>query len=737
MDLALLIVTCVINIGLGLVIFYRDTERLYARRFLLMSVVISVWIISNFLTNHYYGSLGLVDAANRIAFMSGYGVVVAGLLFTYSFPISRSVSTPEKIIVGLLIGITILLSSTTLVAGEVSLADGELSFSNGSFAWFYIASFLTVLIMLVRNLLILPRASSNKIRQQAHIILVAFLFSALAGLTLNLLIPLVASGWHTTRLGPVSTAFLVGVIAYAIVRHGLFDIRTAVIRTVAYVLSLGTLSFIYFMLAYFASITLFEDTATTGFSTSPVNIALALLLAFIFQPVKQFFDKTTNKIFYRGRYDTDDFIARISGVLTTTTDLRALLHRAASEIGSTLKAEQTFFYVRYNHSHRVTAGTTGHASITDEEFSAIVQYSKKTRQSVIVAEIVEIEEIRNSLDKHRIAIVMPLFKDGESIGMLALGYQRTNHYTNRDVKVLGTIADELVIAIQNSLSIQEVKDINIHLQQRIEEATLELRHSNNKLKEIDKSKDEFISMASHQLRTPLTAVKGYISMVLEEDMGKITKGQREVLEQAFDSSQRMVFLIGDFLNVSRLQTGKFVLEPSQINFTKLVGEEVDQLVDTARIRNITLNYEKPSMDYMSIADDNKIRQVMMNFIDNAIFYSPSGSRVDIQLFKDEGGIIFKVKDRGIGVPKAEQAKLFTKFFRAGNARQQRPDGTGIGIYMAKKVILAHGGTIIFETKEGEGSTFGFRLPLENDPNQLGKQPDATASHTKHDSTKAR
>ena len=113
------------------------------------------------------------------------------------------------------------------------------------------------------------------------------------------------------------------------------------------------------------------------------------------------------------------------------------------------------------------------------------------------------------------------------------------------------------------------------------------------------------------------------------------------------------------------------------------------------------------------ADENKLRQVMMNFIDNAIYYSPAGGKVTVRVIKEPGAIVFKVIDTGIGVPAAERPKLFTKFFRATNARLQRPDGTGIGLYMAKKVVVAHGGAIIFETVDGKGSTFGFRLPLKD------------------------
>ena len=129
---------------------------------------------------------------------------------------------------------------------------------------------------------------------------------------------------------------------------------------------------------------------------------------------------------------------------------------------------------------------------------------------------------------------------------------------------------------------------------------------------------------------------------------------------------------------------------------------------------------------------------MMNFIDNAIFYSGrKGGVVTIHLYKEKDGAVFKVIDTGIGVPKEDQAKLFTKFFRAGNARQQRPDGTGIGLYMAKKVIVAHGGTLIFESQEGKGSTFGFRLPLKDNVEKLDKKPDTASSDGRRNSAKAK
>jgi signal transduction histidine kinase len=236
-----------------------------------------------------------------------------------------------------------------------------------------------------------------------------------------------------------------------------------------------------------------------------------------------------------------------------------------------------------------------------------------------------------------------------------------------------------------------------------------LRKANERLKELDQTKDDFISMASHQLRTPLTSVKGYVSMVLEGDVGKISTKQKELLDQAFISSQRMVYLIADLLNVSRLKTGKFIIEAKPTNLADVVEGEIRQLIETAKGRGLKLTYQKPTAFPTLMLDDTKIRQVIMNFADNAIYYTPSGGHIAVSLEDKGESIEFTVSDNGIGVPKSEQHHLFGKFYRAGNAKKARPDGTGLGLFMAKKVVVAQGGAIIFRSEEGKGSTFGFNF----------------------------
>lgn len=250
-----------------------------------------------------------------------------------------------------------------------------------------------------------------------------------------------------------------------------------------------------------------------------------------------------------------------------------------------------------------------------------------------------------------------------------------------------------------------------NLQIELEQSNKRHRANEKHLKSLDSTKDDFISMASHQLRTPLTSIKGYLSMVLDGDTGKINDLQRKMLGQAFVSSQRMVYIIADLLNVSRLQTGKFFIDRSPVNLAQVLEEEVVQLRETAEVKMIKLTFEPPEFSPPLMLDETKIRQVVMNFIDNAIYYTPEKGQIDIELKVTKKMVELRIKDSGMGVPKKDQPHLFTKFYRASNARKARPDGTGLGLFMAKKVIIAQGGSILFKSSEGKGSTFGFSFPL--------------------------
>lgn len=311
--------------------------------------------------------------------------------------------------------------------------------------------------------------------------------------------------------------------------------------------------------------------------------------------------------------------------------------------------------------------------------------------------ITAVHEAKKTLGLHTIWCIKLWARQG-LVGVMGIGFTDQGHNDlNEFARSLFVRLGEAVgIAIDHKMLLEE----NQHI-------LAQLKRSNEKLKALDRAKDDFISMASHQLRTPLTSVKGYVSMVLDGDAGKISQLQRRLLNQSFVSSQRMVYLVSDLLNVSRLKTGNFVIEPVRCNLAKVVQEEVEQLMETAKGRRLQLTYQKPEQFPIFMLDETKLRQVIMNFLDNAVYYTPAGGHIEVHLVEKPQTIEFAVVDDGIGVPRLEQRHLFTKFYRAPNARRARPDGTGLGLFMAKKVIIAQGGAVIFKSQEGKGSMFGF------------------------------
>lgn len=495
-------------------------------------------------------------------------------------------------------------------------------------------------------------------------------------------------------------------------RFGVLDVRFVIVRTMSYILTLIWVALIFCLVAYVLSYVFARDAAPDNNALfGPIAIVSALVAALVLQPLKRFFNRFTDKLLYNDNYSLNDFAVQISQTLNSTNDLRLLLERTAKLIADTVKTSQAFFFVNLlEEGHYMSAGTDRHSKVTLSEFAGIQTYPSRNSPAVI-SQFDREHPLHRMMVSHRLGLVMPLHKGDTLIGFLCLGRAKGFGYTNRDLRALSMISDELTIAIQNSLSVEEVRKLNGTLEQRVSSATHELRTSNAQLQRLDEAKDEFISMASHQLRTPLTSIKGYLSMLIEGDVGEVTKEQKHMLSEAFVSSERMVRLIGDFLNVSRLQTGKFVIEKHPVDLALLVQREIDGLAQNAAGRGMSFTYKRPKGIPTLNIDENKIQQVVMNFADNAIYYSKEKSKITVSLKKVGDAVEFKVTDTGIGVPKSEQANLFNKFFRATNARRARPDGTGVGLFLAKKVIDDHDGSIIFESTEGKGSTFGFRLPI--------------------------
>jgi len=229
-------------------------------------------------------------------------------------------------------------------------------------------------------------------------------------------------------------------------------------------------------------------------------------------------------------------------------------------------------------------------------------------------------------------------------------------------------------------------------------------------REIDRQKSEFISVASHQLRTPLTSIKWFLEMLLDGDAGALNKEQREMVEQVFQSGERMIDLVNKLLNVSRIESGRVAVKPVPTDLNIMIKGVITELLSIAKQREIKLQVSSPKLPEINI-DPNLVREVFMNLLSNAIKYSKDKSAVTLTAAVKGKDILFSIADEGIGIPKKEQVKIFHKFFRAENAVVRETEGTGMGLYVAKNVVELSGGQIWFKSEEAKGSTFFFTLPV--------------------------
>lgn len=262
-----------------------------------------------------------------------------------------------------------------------------------------------------------------------------------------------------------------------------------------------------------------------------------------------------------------------------------------------------------------------------------------------------------------------------------------------------------------------IKSVNKELEQRkeIEQLAQKLKRANIRLKKLDRLKSEFVSIASHQLRSPLTSIRGYASMLLEGTYGKLTVKAKQAIEKIADSSRFMALSVEDYLNVSRLQTGSMKYEKSKFNLAELAEKVTDELRPEAIRRGLLLSYKKQKLSSKTMvnADIGKTKQIIQNLVDNSMKYTQEGS-VEIILRDNTKTkkVYVDIKDTGIGMSEETIQLVFDKFERAENANYVNVTGTGLGLFVARTMARAMDGEVTASSEgEGEGSTFTLTLPL--------------------------
>ena len=282
--------------------------------------------------------------------------------------------------------------------------------------------------------------------------------------------------------------------------------------------------------------------------------------------------------------------------------------------------------------------------------------------------------------------------------------------------LINLIGRELKVIFRKELSTKEslCLEVSTTSMMRGKErlGTLVILHDITREKIIERMKTEFVSLVAHQLRTPLSAIEWTLRMLLDGDLGAITSEQREFIEKTYSSNERMIHLINDLLNVARIEEGKYLNKPTLASIESVIQFVVDLYKEEMGKRKLTLEFKKPKEKLPKvILDVEKMRLGIQNFLDNAIRYTRPGGKVTILINRGKREIEVAIRDTGVGIPEAQKARVFTKFFRGANAIRMETEGTGLGLFITKNIIETHGGRTWFESEENKGATFYFTLPF--------------------------
>ncbi|MFH1822911.1 MAG: ATP-binding protein [Patescibacteria group bacterium] len=230
-------------------------------------------------------------------------------------------------------------------------------------------------------------------------------------------------------------------------------------------------------------------------------------------------------------------------------------------------------------------------------------------------------------------------------------------------------------------------------------------------KAIDHLKSEFISIAAHQLRTPLSAIKWAIKMVFDGDAGPLNEEQKNLLFKGYKSNERVIRLVNDLLNVSRIEEGRFGYEFKKGDIEEVLNIAINNVERKIANNHVKFKLNKPAKVPLIYMDQERVLLLIQNLLDNAVKYTPEYGKIEISL-KVRGGYLFvNIKDNGVGIPKSDQEKIFTKFFRGVNVVRMQTEGTGLGLFIAKNIVNKHKGTIDIKSEEGRGTEVKFSLPL--------------------------
>jgi len=530
-------------------------------------------------------------------------------------------------------------------------------------------------------------------------------------------------GIHLYPYPNVTVALYPIIMTIGILQYQLFDVRIIIRRTIVYTTLLTAL-----FLTYGIIILLFAQLLPYGSfnqNTLIPNFIASLVIGFSFDPLRRWLQDRTDAFLYKKEYQQQSVLRDLSSNLNNVIGLDEALEIVMQTITKTIKVHHAVSYVfqpaensglAIKRIKQIGYQNTKNLLLQDRDFT--VDYFANNPQILTTNALLdtledeekEIEELSHrSKDKNKnldnlgevireharkqtvlrklrtldAEIAVPLHLDKQCIGLILLSGKLSDEpYGTNDIQLLELIGANAISSIQKA-----------------------------KLYEGDQMKSEFVSIASHELLTPISAIEGYLSMILDEHIGTVDEQARGYLTKVYLSSKRLSQLVKDLLSVSRIESGKMTINLQAVDMSKMITDTIDQLRFVAQNKGLTLEYTPPATALPMVkADPDRVMQVLVNLVSNGIKYTPKGN-VTLKMSSKAGHIQVDVSDTGLGMSKDQRAHLFEKFYRVASSDTVGIMGTGLGLYITKSIMERMGGSISLDSTPGKGSTFTIILPI--------------------------
>jgi len=532
--------------------------------------------------------------------------------------------------------------------------------------------------------------------------------------------------WYNINFPPYGNPLVLAYVVaytYAIIKHRLMDIRLVIRQGTVYLLIFAIVAgAVMAIMAGFIKVT-GEQVSQILISVSILALLAALL---VFDFIRRWLEKIANKYLFVSLYNYQETVKSLGQQLTRTIDLTKIIDTIIKSTADVMKLDKAGVLLRdessgvYQIQKIVGFKEENGISLVKDNF--LTEYLQKTGKSLVHEELrlqirdaanselrQRLSNLRDNMKKIEAAICLPLFREAEIQGLIVLGNKISKDaYSSQDIELLETLASQASVAIENGRLYDQVQDLTQHLQEKVDEQT---KH----LKKLFEVKTEFLHIVSHQLRTPLTALRGLLSMWSEGAFESYSPEEKQKVKQRISiSCERLNNITNDMLDTLDLEEGyaKFILEP--LDTAEIIDETVNFLKPNFDKKGLFLEFKKPEKSLPHVLGDKQyLPQSFQNLIDNAEKYTPKGGLTITLSQPDSNHIQISFKDTGIGVILQEKEHLFKdKFFRGERADKINTAGSGLGLYIVKNIIDGHHGTVgIKSAGPNQGTEFIVSLPV--------------------------